>query len=221
MGDAESTIIPVKDHGKLTGLDDDDHSLYQDSGEVDAKIAAHKNIADAHHQKFEAADADAKIAAHNESTTFVHGLKKRYTISDDILHSHDSVASTTSTSYVKLKTITIDALCPSPVTLRVYFELGRDSGGSSNFCYARIYKNGAAYGSERSTNAIGSWVAFSEDLSFAAGDTIELWAYTDNSANNSKVQNFRVLGKIVDVTLQIAIEGSCVGSDNPFSATNS
>ncbi len=46
---------------------------------------------------------------------------------------------------------------------------------SSGTLYARVYRNGAAYGTERSVGAgaSGSW---NQDLSFTAGDSIEIWA---------------------------------------------
>jgi len=58
-------------------------------------------------------------------------------------------------------------------TIRIKFALKISNNYFS--ASARIYKNGVAYGTERSTNST-TYVAFSEDLAFADGDTIEIWA---------------------------------------------
>lgn len=44
---------------------------------------------------------------------------------------------------------------------------------SSSTLYARIYRNGAAYGTERSVT--NTTATYSQDLSFDVGDTIEIW----------------------------------------------
>jgi len=74
---------------------------------------------------------------------------------------------TTSTSYVKIKEIT----CPFSGTYTIMFSI---KGTGGNYCYARIYKNGVAFGTEQSTNTT-VYTGKSENLTFASGDTIELW----------------------------------------------
>jgi len=116
-----------------------------------------------------------------------------YEISNDVLHAHDEEKTmSTSDAWVKAKEITINSLVRSPLLLRTYFEL--KSYSSSYTVYARIYKNGSAYGTERSTTST-SYVSFTEDLEFSEGDTIELWVYNPNCY--AYVQNFRVLGKVI------------------------
>jgi len=130
-------------------------------------------------------------------------IKSQYQLTSDILWSHNTVASTSSTTATKLKTITIISLSPSPTTIRIYFELR--STGLHN-AYGQIYKNGSAYGTLRST-ASSSFVGYTEDLTFSQGDTIELWVYAD-SGETAYVQNFRVLGKDISATGQTSFSNS-------------
>ena len=54
-------------------------------------------------------------------------------------------------------------------------------GTANGTLYARIYRNGAAYGTERSvTNTEAS---YSQNLSFSVGDTIEIWGRRSTSSN--------------------------------------
>ena len=76
--------------------------------------------------------------------------------------------STTSTSAVKLKEVKWGS---TGGTLTVKFSI---SGVTSNG-YAQIYKNGSAVGTSRS-NAAG-YVEYSENLTFAEGDLIQVYAY--------------------------------------------
>jgi len=143
------------------------------------------------------------------------GLKKKYIISNDVLHSHDAVASSGSDTYTKVKTITIDTLNPSPLTLRVSFDIRAGSSGKS--VRGRIYKNGVAYGTEQSSSS-SSWSTRTEDLSFEQGDTIELWIR--RITTTCYVQSFRVKGTVDYIDLQTAIDDGNVGVDNPFEASN-
>lgn len=70
----------------------------------------------------------------------------------------------------------LNFLVPQAGTYRVYLALAAPSSGTA---YGRIYKNGVAYGTVRSTTSSGNWT---EDLAFAAGDTIQLFAYNDSDA---------------------------------------
>lgn len=54
---------------------------------------------------------------------------------------------------------------------------------------AQIFKNGSAVGTLRNTTT--SWVTHSEDLTFAAGDLIQLYAQTTTDGTTS-VRNFQL-----------------------------
>lgn len=56
-------------------------------------------------------------------------------------------------------------------TYRITLYLG---GTSSGTLYARIYQNGVAYGTERSVTTTDT--TFTQDLSFTAGDTIQIYS---------------------------------------------
>jgi hypothetical protein len=73
-------------------------------------------------------------------------------------------------TYTKVNDITI----VFAGTYRVKFELAASTSHSSHPVYGRIYKNGVAVGTERSTSS-GTYIEFTEDLTFAAGDNIQLY----------------------------------------------
>ena len=144
------------------------------------------------------------------------GILQKYVISDNVLHSHDADASTTNTSYTLLKTITINTLYPTPSTLRISFHMRSGNGYGVT---GRIYKNGGAFGTSRATaSQVG--VTFSEDLAFADGDTIELWALRSVLTNTVTVKNLRVLGDD-DLSLANAIISGEIGVADAWAATNS
>lgn len=114
-----------------------------------------------------------------------------YVIGDVLIHSHDSEFWGSSANWSKKKTITINTLSPTPSTIRVKFDLKTETGAGA---YARVYKNGVVYGIERFTTS-GSYITFTEDLSYNEGDTVELWI-KDGTGGFTYVgcQNFRVYG---------------------------
>lgn len=145
-----------------------------------------------------------------------------YQLTNDVLHSHDAEVSTQSLTYEKVKTITIDSLYKTPETLRIQFKLeGSTVGGNNQTAYARIYKNGVAYGVEQSTIEI---LKFLEDLSFATGDTIEIWAHaTENPAGTlgyAYVSYFDVLGKTEIPDFETAVNLKTLGVSIAFAGTN-
>lgn len=123
---------------------------------------------------------------------------KRYGLSANVLHSHDAEATETGLVYTKKKTITLTLLNPpTNTTIRCYFEL--HSSGVGALAYGRIYKNGSALGTERSTNST-SYVAYTEDLAFSMADALELWSMVQTGGFTAYVRNFRVLGDAVDAS---------------------
>jgi len=107
--------------------------------------------------------------------------------SDVLRDSNDSIESLGSGAYAKIKDI---GPVPEGVlsgTLRIKFAMNETATGSS---YGRIYRNGVAVGTERST-AGASYTTWSEDIAgWTTGDTIELWGIHDTGDGN--VKEFRV-----------------------------
>ena len=96
--------------------------------------------------------------------------------------------------YEKKKTIKFPAGL-GPGTYRVYYESKVET--PNIFCHSRIYKNGIALGTERSTFS-DSYVSFTEDFTgpLEPGSTIELWAYKrgvgDYYSKKVYLRNFRI-----------------------------
>lgn len=118
-----------------------------------------------------------------------------YTISNNILIAHDKEIYISNTSGI-FKEITIAKVYPSPVTMRTYFEM--NAGPSTNTLTCQIYKNGSAYGTARTSNTNG-YIAYTEDLSFASGDKIQLYASFTYPAG-AYIKNFRILGDVSNIT---------------------
>jgi len=93
--------------------------------------------------------------------------------------------STISTTYIKVKEFTIK----KTGNYRVYFSLSSETG--TYYAYGRIYKNGIAYGTERSTLST-TWVVYSENLAFVAGDLCQLYYYTLGGGSPVHVKNFNL-----------------------------
>ena len=72
-------------------------------------------------------------------------------------------------------------------TYRIYFTL---RSAVDETTYGRIYKNGVAFGTERSTTGTAS-VVYSEDLAFIANDLIQLYC-KHPGAGGGYVKNFNV-----------------------------
>ena len=91
-----------------------------------------------------------------------------------------------SLTYEKLKEIEADK--SGEVKVSFDFKAGADGPLQA---YARIYKNGVAFGTER-TREGSNYVTYSEDLTFAKGDLIQLYAKVTNVDYDSYVKNFNV-----------------------------
>lgn len=111
-------------------------------------------------------------------------------VSDVLRNSHDAEsANVTSTSYVKMKTITITRGIKG--TLR--FKVGLWISSSSYTVYGKVYKNGVAVGVEKSWGTIGWSSTLVDDVNVGevkAGETLEMWIKV--SAGIGKVRNFRI-----------------------------
>jgi len=76
----------------------------------------------------------------------------------------------------------IKFVVPADGTYSVYLGIGNFSGFTTT-AYGRIYKNGVAYGTNRSnTSSYPDVNYYWEDLAFVAGDTVEFWGDTAHSS---------------------------------------
>ena len=124
-------------------------------------------------------------------------IQKFYSLSDDILASHDATLVFTNSSPELKKTFALDTLKKIPATkIRIYFEMrGNDNPNSGYGAYvsAQIYKNGSAVGTVRTTNN-DNYIAYSEDIDFEEGDDLEIYAWKSARYESCYLRNFRVLG---------------------------
>jgi hypothetical protein len=111
-----------------------------------------------------------------------------YAASDTLLDSHDAEVNCAG-AYALKKSIRIIVAG----TYRIAFDLKR-SAEATNLA-GRIYKNGVAYGTERSGNYV-DWTNYSEDLFFSSGDTCELWLKGYTGPVYVYGRNFRLYGTI-------------------------
>lgn len=97
--------------------------------------------------------------------------------------------STTSTSYTKGKEIEIRR----SGTVTVSFDL-RCSAGTTFTVYGRVYKNGNPVGTERSVYSDPTWNTFTENISVAYGDLIQLYYRSSTGAYAAHIRNFAITG---------------------------
>ncbi len=104
---------------------------------------------------------------------------------DNLLISADTERSSTSLTYEKKKELRVG----ETGTYRIKFDLKADAGGIES--YGRIYKNGVALGTEQLTLG-GTYVTYSEDLAFLAGDLLQLYVHTQAGGHTAYVMNLRI-----------------------------
>ena len=119
----------------------------------------------------------------------------RITASNNVRNSHDAEIHfywQTSGTFVKRKTIKLTAGLGTG-TVRCSWDMKATVSGG--VCYSKIYKNGVAVGTQKTTTS-GSWVNFTDDINSACnpGDTIELWAYQNGgNGDGGDLRNFRLM----------------------------
>lgn len=87
-------------------------------------------------------------------------------------------------------TLALTAGVGSEGTLRFKFSLKTPSTGVT--AYGRIYRNGSAVGTLRSTNSV-SYVSYTQDISgWQAGDELKLSVWSSLASNYAKVTDFTV-----------------------------
>ena len=120
------------------------------------------------------------------------GVSASSIASDDLVFSNDPEEIKTSITYTKIKQID----CYKNVAIRVYWQ-GRSV--SALYSKQRIYINGIAVGAEKDTGG-ETYVAFTEDVEVAIGDTLEIWGYATifdySAARNCYARYMRI--KFID-----------------------
>lgn len=110
-------------------------------------------------------------------------------------NSNNAEASTTyNIGYLKVKEITFDTGILGTITVKFDLKFV-NNGGSGTTAYGRIYVNGAAVGTERTTTST-YYTTYSENIvtNLAPGSTIEIWAKTNDATSTDAVavQNFQL-----------------------------
>jgi len=134
------------------------------------------------------AGADPTYAAVSAPVT----VSEDIAISNTLRNSNDTAKSTSSTSYVKIKEVLLNAAL---ARCRIKFDLRVTTGAGENTALAKIYKNGAAIGTEQS-NTSTTYVTKSQDfvsLNAVAGDLIQIYARKisgDSAASQVRYMRF-------------------------------
>lgn len=124
------------------------------------------------------------IATGNIQNSAVSRIKiESYSVGDILTSSADTEETTSTTAYVKVKEIVI----PRAGALRIKFALK----SSANYAYGRIYRNGAAIGTERSQP--NSYQTYSEDVSgWSPGDLCQLYIHSQLVTDTAYAKEFRI-----------------------------
>jgi hypothetical protein len=91
------------------------------------------------------------------------------------------------TSYVKVKEI----IMPAKGVVSVSFDMLRTQVTGTTTALGRIYVNGVATGTERSTT-LNSYTTYTEDINVNAGDYLQLYCRVSDTTRLWQVRNFRV-----------------------------
>ena len=150
---------------------------------------------------------------------WLHGGSFYNRTSNTLRHSLDAEASTASTTYVNLKTITFSGGLSA--WFRTKFDLKTSNG--SYIAYGRIYKNGVAIGTEQATSTI-AYENYTQDLGhfLEPGDTLELWGHAQvGSGATAYVRNFRIYYDTGTVQAPPSTGDTIPGPGNVTGPTNS
>jgi len=112
---------------------------------------------------------------------------REFQVSDNLKISADAERTEALPVYAKVKEVSVRL----PGSVRIKFDLKSSVSGASS--KGIIYKNGVAFGTERTTTST-SYTTYSEDLTFAAGDLIQLYIRDaeNTEANVAYTKNFRI-----------------------------
>lgn len=114
-----------------------------------------------------------------------------YGPSNAIKYSNDSEELFEAATYTVFKNFILNRFYPDGATIRVVFDL--KAGVSGDQCYARVYKNGVAQGTER-YRIVTTYQTYTEDLPYSRTDTIELRCKLGTYTLGGYIRNFRLCG---------------------------
>ena len=127
---------------------------------------------------------------------FIKPIGLIYSASDNQLSSSDTEENHGSVPYIKEKEIgpIPDDMYSNDTEFRIKFDLKTSSAG--NLVYGRIYRNGVAVGTERSTSST-TYTPYSEDITgWSPSDLIQLYTHVSAFGIMVYVRNFSVCGDI-------------------------
>ena len=192
----EKTVVKTIDHTKSSNIDDDLGNQLSRTEKEDltdeGETTLHKH--DTRYLYKENTTAFTPDAAYEPATKKYVDELKYYATSSDTYATEDTALAGNTTTYTKKKTITLGS---DWATRTVRIRFGLQASDSAQTAYGRIYKNGVAYGTERTDGAGAGYVYFNEDLEFTANDEIQLYLkYSINVGVGSGSNNdyFRILG---------------------------
>jgi len=129
-------------------------------------------------------------------------------VGDFLLSSDSPIASTASINptFVKVKEIEIK----KGGDIRVKFSVRLDAVAGSQ-AKGRIYINGAAVGTERTTPLNDdAWYTYTEDLTgLAAGDLVQIYACQTVAGSNAEIKDFQIYVEFVEVPAVVTVWTVC------------
>ncbi len=137
-------------------------------------------------------------------------------VSDTLRNSNDTEKTTDSQTYVKLKEVLLNA---DLAVCRIKFGIKR---GVTYTACGRIYKNGAAIGTERTVNS-DTYQTYSEDFAgFLSGDLIQIYCKVNDPLADIWVNNVRFYySEAVTDLVAVTLASSLLSTTDPtISVTN-
>lgn len=116
--------------------------------------------------------------------------QRPYAAGSNIIAAAGEEAFTQQTTYTRLKEISV----VRSGTLTVAFDL---QGTGASIARGQIFKNGVAVGTERSTSTPSVYTTWSENISVAAGDLIQIYAKTTGAGSAAYVKNYRLKNSFI------------------------
>ena len=130
--------------------------------------------------------SDVVLCTQGNTKAYVDAQSIHAIPSDDLVFSNDTSRNTTSTTYVKLKEIAVYL----NVNLRICWEYW--NGSTPGTVYTKLYINGVAVGSEKSTTS-GVAVPVSEDVEINNGDLLQIYGKVSvTDSPNCYISNMRI-----------------------------
>lgn len=116
-----------------------------------------------------------------------------FSASDTLQVSADNVAQTNTSTYSLVKEIKVIY----GGVIRVKADIKNTNGyNAANY---KVYVNGVAVGTEKTSTTDGTYTTVSDDISVGAGDSVQAYLKTDG-VNQGYVRNFRIYGTLVKIS---------------------